>query len=130
MRGFITKFPDEGTIAELSHYRLHAGFFFFKLCPAELLDPRSTEMIRGMYFPLDYWEILDKSPQILGKGGGKCITYDNSGRHFSNSEFIPLVQSGWIGSRTLTSDAITEYVNQALNADRSVMLAAKSSTPS
>lgn len=108
----------------LSGYRLHNGFFFFKLCPADGFDPLSSEMVRGLYIPLDYWEMLVEAPDTLGPRGGRCITYGNVGRHFNNSLFIELVQEGWIGSVTAHTDVITEAIAEAVHNDRSVVLAA------
>jgi len=106
-------------------YRLYSGTFYFKLCPAEILEPASTEMIKGMYIPLDYWELLVNSPAIIGPQGGQRITYENVGRYFNNTLFIQLVQAGWVGSRLIVKDAITDVIQQALRNKRSVMLAIK-----
>jgi len=109
----------------LDGYRLFPGFFYFKLCPADMLDPTSPEMIKGMYIPLDYWEMLVESPDIIGRRGGKCISYDNVGRYFNNTLFIELVQSGWIGSRSYDITVISEVIQAAIAGDRSLTLAAK-----
>lgn len=114
---------DTGPPSTLEDYRLHSGGFYFKLCESEITDFGSTEMIRGMYFPLDYWELLDESPRVLGRNGGKIITRDNCGRHLSNSLLISLLQAGWIGTRSLHSDTITAYISEALAGRRSIMLA-------
>lgn len=109
----------------LDGYRLCPGFFYFKLCPADILDPTSPEMIKGMYIPLDYWEVLIESPDITGRSGGKRITYDNVGRYFNNTLFILLVQSGWIGSRSHDTAIISEVIRAAIAGDRSLILAAQ-----
>jgi hypothetical protein len=109
----------------LNEYRLNPGIFYFKLCPAVTFDPTSTEMIKGMYAPLDYWEILIKSPAIIGKKGGKRITYENVGRYLNNTFFIELVQGGWIGSKIIQKNVITNVIQEAIEGKKSVILAAK-----
>jgi len=106
-----------------SEYRFHSGMFYFKLCPADIFEPTSTEMIRGMYLPLDYWAILVDSPSILGSKGGKRITFNNVERYFNNTIFIELVESGWIGSQITDNGFITEVIQAALENKRSVILA-------
>jgi hypothetical protein len=82
-------------------------------------------MIKGMYIPLDYWEMLLESPDITGPRGGKRITYDNVGRYFNNTLFIDLMQSGWIGSTSYDKAVISEVIRAAIAGDRSLILAAK-----
>ena len=112
-------------ITALNDYRLNPGVFFFKLCPAETLDPTSIDMISGMYIPLDYWNVLMASPSVAGPKGGKILTFENVERHFSNSQFIDLVRYGWIGSRVAEKDMITRIVQDALQGKRSVLLGAR-----
>ncbi len=107
----------------LPAYRLHAGACFFKLCPAEVIDPTSTDMLRGMYLPLDYWERLVDSPAVAGPRGGIRVTFENAGRYFNNTLFVQLAQDGWVGSRVQHARAITDYVWAALDGDHSVTLA-------
>lgn len=125
MREFERSFRTGKSQTDLFGYRLHSGVFYFKLCPAEVLEPTSTEMIPGMYIPLDYWDILVSSRNIVGPRGGKCITYDNVGRYFNNTFFVDLVKAGWIGSAVIENDVITKIIRAALDRKRSVILAAK-----
>jgi hypothetical protein len=108
----------------LRDYRLHAGTSYFKLCPGEIFDLASTDMMKGMYLPLDYWEMLIRSPEILGPQGGERITYDNVDRYFNNTLFVELVQAGWIGSRLLRTEVLTDLARNAINGNRSLLLAA------
>lgn len=104
-------------------YRLNSEFFYFKLCPAELKDPLSTEMIRGMYLPLSYWESLYDSSNTTGPKGGKCFTYENVSRHLNNSQFVDLAQHGWIGSRVQDSNIISEVIKNSIENGKSLILA-------
>ena len=72
-----------------SNYRLNPEMFLFKLCPSEIFEPTSKEMIQGIYIPLEYWNLLMASPETDGKQGGKIITYSNGKsnvkRYFNNT---------------------------------------------
>ncbi|MCI0619345.1 hypothetical protein L0244_40770 [bacterium] len=109
----------------LNEYRLHPGVFYFKLCPAEILEPTSADMIPGIYLPLDYWKILVDSSNITGPNEGKRITYENVGRYFNNTFFVELVKTGWIGSMVSAKDVITKIIQESIENKKSVILAAK-----
>lgn len=113
-------FSQNGIIRD---YRLNQESIYFKLCPKTIFNPSSTEMIPGMYIPFDYWEELLKSSSVQGPRGGLQITYKNVERHISNSLFIDLAQSGWIGSKSMTSNQIYQYVRSALEGNRSITFA-------
>jgi hypothetical protein len=107
----------------LAGFRLHQGAAFIKLCPPLHLDPTSAELIRGMYLPLRFFELLLDSDEARGRRGGVRITFETAGRHLNNTQFIELVQSGWIGSHDLASQTIHRLVRSGLNGGRSVLLA-------
>ncbi|MBD3637217.1 MAG: hypothetical protein HUJ25_07700 [Crocinitomicaceae bacterium] len=107
----------------LLDYRFHHGLCYFKLCEPKVLDFSSTGMIKGMYFPLDYWTELVQDEQTSGKKGGKIISYENAGRYFNNSQFVPLVRDGWIGSNSLQTSMLTQIIEQILDSNRSLILA-------
>jgi hypothetical protein len=123
MREFEKLFPEGNRLVNVSDYRLHHEPFYFKLCPAEIFDPTSTDMIHGMYIPLGFWEILLESPDILGKRGGRILTFDTVSRYFNNTSFINLVREGWIGSRVLRTDVVTDIIHSSLEENRAVVLA-------
>jgi hypothetical protein len=118
LRGASRRLPFE-----LKDFRLHPGTAYFKLCPGEPISPTSTDMIKGMYIPLEYWEALLGSPEIVGEQGGRGMTFDNVGRYFNNTLFIELVQAGWVGSSVGGTEVMTELIAAALEGD-SVVLAA------
>lgn len=107
----------------LTDYRFNDDAFYFKLCPARLINPDSSEMIRGMYFPLSYWERLLSSVNTTGPKGGKYVSYRNAGRYFTNTLFVELVQAGWIGTRNITSEQLTKLINEILELGKSLVLA-------
>lgn len=123
MRAFLQANPDAHDDRTIDAYRLHAGPFYFKLCPATIFEPLSTGLMKGMYLPLDYWEALMETPSVKGVRGGLRVTYDNVGRYLTNSLFTDLVQHGYVGSRLATTDALSAVVRQSLEANRSVIAA-------
>lgn len=108
---------------ELRDFRLHPGTAYFKLCPAGPLDPSSTDMIKGMYIPLEYWEALLRSPNVVGERGGRRMTFESVERYFNNTLFIELVQAGWVGSNPGRTEVLTELIKASLEGN-SVLLAA------
>lgn len=122
MKEFQKQLPRKDNDQSLLNYRLNDQAFYFKLCPAKQIDPSSTDMIGGMYFSLDYWDRLLSSTQTCGPKGGKQVTYQNSGRHLNNTLFIDLVQSGWIGTREITSKALSNFINERLSSGRAIVL--------
>lgn len=123
MRSFAESLNSNQVHVSPSDYRFHPGMFYFKICPAEIFEPTSTEMIRGMYLPLDYWILLMDSQNILGPKRGKRITFNNVEKHFSNTLFIDLVQAGWVGSQVTDHVLITEVIQASLEGRNSVILA-------
>jgi len=105
------------------NYRLNDEFFYFKLCPAEITTPMSTEMIKGMYLPISYWELLLSSAETLGDKGGRLLNYSNIKRYINNTLFIELAQNGWIGSRVANTELITAQIQESIQGDKSLILA-------
>jgi hypothetical protein len=110
-------------VKSANDYRLNNDFFYFKLCPAQITNPLSTEMIKGMYLPLTYWEVLMKSKDTEGERGGRVINYENTHRYINNTLFIELVQNGWVGSQIENTELITRRIIEAVDGKRSVILA-------
>lgn len=128
MRSFEANHPSSVSIfSQTDGYRLHSRTFYFKLCPEITLNPLSTDLIKGMYIPLDYWELLIRSPQVVGPRGGIQITYENVGRHINNTLFIDLVQHGWIGSRSNETIDLTNIIRQSIENNHSVVIATSQS---
>lgn len=116
---------SNSALAEINDYRLDSNWFYFKLCDPYEFKPVSSDLVDGIYIPLEYMDILLKSPQLQGERGGIKITYKNVGRHFPNTFFMKLVEEGLIGSYPETSERIFAEVEQSLDNNRSVTLAWK-----
>ena len=111
------------TPSDLRSYRLGSDAFFFKLYANPIGAPTSDRLLRGMYFALSYWTSLIASPEVRGPRGGVQITYDNTGRYLTNTDFVGRVGGGWIGSSQQSEKMINDVVAQALDARHSVTLA-------
>ncbi|MFT5702340.1 MAG: hypothetical protein ACI8ZB_005257 [Desulforhopalus sp.] len=107
----------------IDDYRLNNEFYYFKLCPAQITNPLSTEMIKGMYFPLSFWQILLKAKETEGVRTGRIINYKNTHRYINNTLFVELVQNGWLGSKLDRTELITSQITSAIKGKRSVILA-------
>jgi len=117
----LAEVPGDGSAEQ---WRLNPGFCFIKLCrPVVNLDYPERELVGGMYLPLSYWDLLLASPATEGPRGGRVLSYDTVTRRFDNSLFVELVRGSWIGSRTETTETITDLVLQGLDANRSVTVA-------
>ncbi len=111
-------------------YRLHTGCAYIKLCSSVVaLDVEPTQLVSGMYLPLDYWHTLSSSPQVDGPRGGKVFSYSTVGRHVNNELFVNLVRGAWIGTRGVASVDLTEKVSAALEDGRSVTVATQRRAP-
>jgi len=104
-------------------FRLSSNGFLFKLCPKISLNPLSTSLIKGMYLPLDYWNLLIQSPKTRGPKGGIKITYDNVDRYLDNSAFVTLVADGWLGSAVSEERDLASLIKSGLEGKRSVYYA-------
>lgn len=121
MRQFKIKHSDNDS-SSFDNYRLNPEAFYLKLCPSVVFNSLKTELLMGMYWPLDAWDSLLGDSCVKGRNGGIRITYKNAGRSINNSLFVQLVQDGWIGSRGVVSDALN-YVTRMVLAGRSVTVA-------
>lgn len=110
MQSLVGVWPEGATINQPFEYRLHTGPFYFKFVPATVQDAFSTKPLSGMYLPLDYWQILENSPDLTGPRGGKRVTFNNVGRHMTTTDFVRLMQRGWIGSHIALFDDLAELV--------------------
>jgi hypothetical protein len=126
MKGFEAENPDLPDDWTLEDYRLHSRAFYWKLCENVNFRPTASDYIKGIYLPLDYWELLLKDKRVSGKRHGVAISRSNAGRHISNTLFVDLVQDGWIGSRAGHSAVISEIIRQCLENGKSVIVAATS----
>jgi hypothetical protein len=104
-------------------FRLLENPFFLKLCPRLDFDPGDTGLVRGMYLPLDYWELIETDPRIVGPRGGRHVSFENVGRYLDNSSFIPLVTNGWMGTNANQSEMLKPIVRELVEEGRSLTIA-------
>jgi hypothetical protein len=122
MEDFRSENPDEWMPPrDCSSFRLDGDGFFFKFCPSVVLEPLSADLIKGIYLPRQYLESLLRSELTDGMRGGKVITFENVQRHLTNTEFAWLVREGWLGTREISTRAITDVIAGALDAEKAVI---------
>ena len=107
-------------------FRLHSNPFFLKLCSKMIFNPDDKGLFPGMYLPLDYWKSLASDPATKGERGGRLITYRNVSRKLTNSEFVTLVASAWVGTTVPQSAMLKKVFESVIQTGRTVTLAIKS----
>ena len=116
------------SLGTLADYRLRSEMFYFKLCRSITDEPYSTNMIDGIYLPLDYWEVMlenmkDRQDKVIFNEG-------NIGRNFNNTLFIELVQNGWIGARCLQASLLDDVIGYVVDQGHSLILGSLTPWPS
>jgi hypothetical protein len=106
-----------------STYRLSGDGFYFKFCSRIQLEVLSEGLLPGMYLPREYLQAALADPAAHGPKGGRKLTFENAGRHLSNTLFADLLRDGWIGTRTVSSAQVAEIVRASLSAMRAVVVA-------
>lgn len=104
-------------------YRLLDRSFFLKLCKAHSPGDWNGRMLQGMYFPLQLWDLLVKSPAAKGPKGGIAIGFDGAKRRLTNSEFTQLLRKGWLGTNMKDTQRINDILVEQLAAGHSVVAA-------
>ena len=122
LRNELMKWP---TSVEKDGFRLNNNPFYLKLCPRIVFNPDDTSLIRGMYIPLDYWNILSKDSSIKGPRGGKVISYGNVGRYFDNTEFVKMVAKAWIGTTSNQTDVLENLIRSTIQSGKAVAIGVK-----
>ncbi len=112
-----------GDVTTSRQFRLDARSCYFKLCAPETLDPYTTKLLQGMYLPLDLFELLIESGDVAGPRGGIAFSYENVDRRFSNTQFVQLVESAWIGSHGDVTERLRPAVEFMIETGHSVLLA-------
>jgi hypothetical protein len=118
----LAAFPADDTCGG---FRLNMAPFFLKLCSRHAFNPDDAGLFPGMYLPLDFWRRLVSDPATLGPQGGRVVTFENVGRKLTESEFLPLVAGGWIGTSAPQSQFLSELVREVIESGKAVVLAVK-----
>lgn len=129
MDGVLDSVKGAASPAHRHDFRLNADPFFLKLCPRIVFNPDSIGLTPGMYMPLGYWRFIEKDPDLVGKRGGRVVTYENIGRYLDNSDFAAIVRGAWIGTTPQQTALLAPVVEALLNNGRAVAIAVKRDKP-
>ncbi|MBK3801837.1 hypothetical protein GAY33_21930 [Azospirillum brasilense] len=113
-----------------SSFRLNENPFFLKICPRFTFNPDDKGLFSGMYLPLDYWKRISTDTATIGPKGGRQLTFENVGRHISNSDFISIVGGAWIGTTIPQSAVLSKVIRAVLETGKTVVFAVKRQAPS
>lgn len=128
MDEFINKYGHIEEIDRHDQYRLNPDGFLFKLIPNKGLQPASEKLISGMYVTREYMKFLLSPNGPKGKNGGRLISFSNSPRYLTNTEFSNSVNRGWIGSNGAQSDVLVKLIQTFLETGRAVLVAVEVKT--
>lgn len=109
--------------SKVDGYRLCENPFFLKLCPRIVFEPDNVGLVKGMYIPLDYWNLISKHESMKGPRGGKHISYENVRRYFDNTAFVTLAAHAWVGTTIIQSSKLTILIRSSLETGREVVFA-------
>lgn len=110
-------------------FRLNRNPFFLKFCPRIVQQVTSTDLVPGMYFPLEHWLKLQSSDILNGPRGGRALRlnktppFTNAERYLNNTEFATLVSNAWVGTSIDQSKLLERVIQSTLEKGRSVTLA-------
>lgn len=123
MNAFNSKIILSNTISDHNDMRLNNNGFMIKLVPNKSFEPISNKLISGMYLTLEYANFLLGNNGPKGKNGGRLLTYDNSPRYITTTDFINLVNQGFIGTNGLQSDKIQDLIKEFYETNRAIIFA-------
>jgi hypothetical protein len=110
--------------AEPLDLRLNEDPFYFKFTRSDQFEPDETGMAPGLYILAAHLSAFLESGSSSGPKGGKVVGYDNYERRLANTLFIELAREGWIGTTSIGSRAVGEFVAESLGRYHSLTLAA------
>ena len=129
MDALVGTIEAEAGPVDTNGFRFDWNPFFLKLCPRIVFRPDDASLSPGMYIPLAKWKLLTASDHIIGKRGGRGITYDNVVRHLDNSSFLLLVANAWIGTTPGQSHVIEKAVRETIESGRAAVIAVRAGPP-
>jgi hypothetical protein len=103
-------------------WRLNDQPFYFKLVEDRRVGPAGGDLIKGMYFPIDLFELLLESTTIRGPDLTRPIGWDNAGRWLTNTQFLDLMRNGMIGSTGLATTNLRAIVDEIWETGRSALI--------
>ena len=123
MNEFNKNFVNKSKIEKHEDFRLNSDGFMFKLVPNKGIQAASESLISGMYLTREYMRFLLSEKGPTGKQGGRIISFKNSPRYLTNTEFSSSVNRGWIGSNMNQSDVLQNVVKSFLETGRALLVA-------
>lgn len=109
-------------------FRLNHDGFLYKLVPNKGLQAATEKLIAGMYITHGYMKFLLGGSGPKGERGGRLITFKNSPRYLTNTEFSGMVNRGWIGTSSVQSNSLAQLISDFLKTGRAVMVAVEEDT--
>jgi hypothetical protein len=122
-RWLYSRTGTAGLLQSHQQFRLSDDGFLVKLVPPTGLTPASGELIKGMYLTRQYMRFLLGPNGPKGPHGGCQITFENSPRYLTNSEFAASVHAGWIGTWGVQSHAVRSLIQEFYETGRAVLVA-------
>jgi len=120
LRQLVSQEPDHS----LDDYRLSRCPIFFKLCKKLTSRADNFSIAAGAYIPLDQWNLLIKDSSTLGPQGGRQIGYHTlKNRYLGTQGFVELVQKGFIGTNSISSEDLGKYIEERIKNGSSVLYA-------
>jgi hypothetical protein len=106
-------------------FRLNNNPFFLKMCSRVIFNPDDKGLFKGMYLPLDFWMRLSRDDATKGPKGGRVLTYQNTQRWLTNSEFASLVANAWVGTPISQSELLKRIIERIIESGKTVTIAIK-----
>lgn len=128
MNQFHEKHGGVKSIKSHKEYRINSDGFLFKLVPNKGIQAASEKLISGMYLTREYMNFLLGDDGPKGVKGGGLISFNNSPRYLTNTEFVNLVNRGWVGSNCDQSDLLADLIKSFLDTGRAVLVATEIDT--
>lgn len=106
--------------APLNDYRLHSNPFFLKFVKREITDKTP----QSFFLSLDHLCHILASPHARGPRGGLLLSYTSlGGIYLRESDMIGLIRSGYIGTHSHETAALTTIIHEAARGNKAIVLA-------
>jgi len=126
MNDFTEHHSRTTNLVDDAQYRLLEDGFFFKLVPNIGFRVASPDLISGMYLTRAYVNYVVSPIGPRGPRGGKVFGFKNTPRYLTNSEFVNMVNRGWIGTMGNDSDVLCHLISGFLESGNAVLIATES----
>ncbi|MEI4279016.1 hypothetical protein [Klenkia terrae] len=112
----------DSTPVQVEDMRLSAAPFYVKLVNPDIRRPDGNRLAKGMYFPVDLFELVRRDRRVEGSRGGVAIGWHNAMRYLTNGQFVDLVGGSWIGTRGDTSTVVSSLIRNTLENNRGIVV--------